>query len=248
MHDSDFYTGLPAQLYDQFFPEIDEQELAFYAKHIQISPAPALEIACGTGRILLPLLEQGFAVEGFDASPEMLQLCKRKAKQQNLRPTLYQQTMQNLKLPKKYGCLFSPLGSFGQIEDRDDAQKALRNFYDHLVLGGKLVMYLHLLWHNAPTFGDWHQHEPVMKNGTKIVVHEKLIHDPIEQLIFATYRYEVQQKNEIIAQTSHEMTMRWYSRFEFQMMLQQVGFGNIQVSAGYQDNGPFDVMLFVAQK
>lgn len=243
-----FYAGLPATLYDSFFPEVDEQELAFYAQHIKDCAPPALEVACGTGRILLPLLERGLDVEGFDASPEMLAQCKAKAAQKHLSPVLYQQLMQDLSLSKKYGCVFSPLGSFQQVADRDDAQQALQKFYNHLLPGGKLIMYLHLPWYDAPTFGDWHEHESVVMGDKKIIVHEKSIHDPLEQLVFSTYRYEVWQNNIMQSREEKEQTIRWYSRYEFEMMLEGAGFSTVTVSAGYEDYGPFDVMLFCAVK
>jgi ubiquinone/menaquinone biosynthesis C-methylase UbiE len=243
-----FYSGLSATLYDSFFFEIDKEELSFYEHYIKQSQEPVLEIACGTGRILIPLLKRGYDIEGFDSSSHMLQLCKDKAKKNNVQPILYQQEMQSLQLPKTYGCMFSPLGSYQQIADRKDAQQALQKFYEYLMLDGMLIIYLYLPWYNTPTFGQWYQHESIKKDGKKIIVYEKLIHDPIEQLIFAQYRYEVWQDDICIAKEEKEMTIRWYSRFEFQMMLEQSGFKNIQVAAGYQDNGPFDQMMFIAQK
>lgn len=243
-----FYKGLPATLYDSFFSEVDEQELNFYAQHISACPQPALEVGCGTGRLLLPLLERGLNVEGFDASPEMLVLCKEKATQLGFSPVLYEQNMQHLALSKQYGCIFSALGTFQQLMHRADAQQALQKFYDHLLPGGRLVVYLYLPWHNAPPFGDWHQHEAVYSDDTEIVVREKLVHDPLEQLIFSTYRYELKRNEIVVAQEEAELVVRWYSRYEFVMMLERAGFKNITVSAGYEDNGPFDVMLFCATK
>ena len=243
-----FYSGLSATLYDSFFPEIDEPEINFYAQHILACPQPALEIACGTGRMLLPLLERGLDVEGFDASPEMLAQCRAKAAEKNLSPILYEQYMQDLSLSKQYGCIFSPLGSFQQMSDRADAQQALQKFYDHLLPGGRLIVYLHLPWHDAPPFGEWHEHEAIKAGDTEIVVHEKSVHDPLEQLLFSTYRYEVFENSVCIEREEYELTLRWYSRYEFKMMLERVGFKNITVSAGYNDNGPFDVMLFCAAR
>ena len=243
-----FYKGLPATLYDSFFPHVDEQELDFYARHIASSAHPALEVGCGTGRILLPLLERGLAVEGFDASLDMLELCRAKAEQLHLAPVLYEQRMQDLALSKQYGCIFSALGTFQQIADRDDAQRALQKFYDHLMPGGRLIVYLHLPWQDALVFGDWHEHETVKSDDVEIVVHEKSIHEPIEQLVFSRYRYAVKRNDVIVAQEEKELTIRWYSRYEFVMMLECAGFKDITVSAGYEDNGPFDVMLFRAMK
>ena len=37
-----------------------------------------LELACGTGRLTIPLAREGFAVTGLDLSPEMLRIAERK--------------------------------------------------------------------------------------------------------------------------------------------------------------------------
>ncbi len=244
-----FYSSLSARCYDLFFPIVDESELSFFAKQIKAAQGPALEIGCGTGRILIPLLERGYAVEGFDNSPEMLDLCKQQALKQNIKPILYQQTMQALSLPKQYGCLYSPLGTFQQLADREDAYQALHRFHEHLLPNGKLIIYLYLAWHNAPLFGQWHAHEPVtLKDGNILRVHEKGIHDPISQQLFMSYRYELWDKDKLVHEELKELTTRWYSRYEFELMLERVGFKDVIVSAGYNDEGPFDTMLFVAKK
>ncbi len=49
---------------------------------------PILEPMCGTGRFLLPLIEDGFDVHGFDASDHMLGVLHAKAKPKNLKPTV----------------------------------------------------------------------------------------------------------------------------------------------------------------
>lgn len=229
--------------------EVDQQELQFYEQVIRsISmPLPALEIACGTGRVLLPLLQKGLHVEGFDSSPEMLAICASKATQQGLHPILYEQSMQTLSLPKKYGCLFSPLGSFQQLADVQDAYAALQRFYKHLVPSGMLVMYLYLPWYNAPEFGVWHEHEPVtLSDGNTLRVFEHAVHDVFEQQLHMRYRYEVWQQQQLLTTEHKEMTIRWYSRHEFELMLNMVGFRHVTVQAGYRDEGPADVMLFVA--
>lgn len=244
-----FYKGLSAQYYDQFFNEVDDQEVEFYKKCIASSPTPALEIACGTGRIMLPLLEKGLQVEGFDSSPEMLEILQQKAFQKNLSPTVYQQEMQSLALPKKYGCLFSPLGSFQQISDLSDAYAALYRFYDHLVPNGMLVIYVYLPWYNAPEFGVWHEHDEVSLHDNKVLrVFEKAVHDVIAQQVHLNYRYEVWQGDMLLEQECKQMCIIWYSRHEFELMLQSIGFKDIKVQQGYQDDGPADVMIFKAYK
>lgn len=244
-----FYNGLSAQYYDTFFHEVDEQELTFYQRCIISSPAPALEIACGTGRIMLPLLEKGLQVEGFDDSQEMLEILQQKASQKQIHPTVYHQTMQSLALPKKYGCLFSPLGSFQQLADIGDAYKALQCFYEHLIPGGMLVIYLYIPWYNAPQVGLWHEHDAILLCDGKVLrVFEKAVHDLLEQRVHLSYRYEIWQTDKLLLTEQKKMCIRWYSCYEFELMLQSVGFKDIEVNQGYQDDGPADVMIFMAYK
>src|SRR5437762_11465114 len=76
----------------------DFRGIAFFHNRIRHNSGVALEIACGTGRLLVPLLRDGLAVEGLDASAEMLALCRTKAAHVGVTPTLYQQLMQDLDL------------------------------------------------------------------------------------------------------------------------------------------------------
>lgn len=244
-----FYKNLSVTYYDAFFNEGNDQELTFYEQCITSSPAPALEIACGTGRILLPLLEKGLQVEGFDSSAQMLEILQQKASQKQMHPTVYLQTMQSLALPKKYGCLFSPLGSFAQLADIGDAYKALQCFYEHLIPGGMLVIYLYIPWYNAPQVGLWHEHDAILLcDGKALRVFEKAVHDLLEQQVHLSYRYEIWQNNVLLEQEYKQMCIRWYSRYEFELMLQSVGFKDIKVQQGYCNDGLADVMIFTARK
>jgi SAM-dependent methyltransferase len=53
--------------------------VAFYASLAQQTGGPVLEIACGTGRVAIPIARQGFAVTGLDVVPAMLVRARFKA-------------------------------------------------------------------------------------------------------------------------------------------------------------------------
>jgi SAM-dependent methyltransferase len=53
--------------------------VAFYAALAQETGGPVLEIACGTGRVAIPIARQGFAVTGLDVVPAMLDRARFKA-------------------------------------------------------------------------------------------------------------------------------------------------------------------------
>ena len=91
--DDENYHGLVAESYDLFrgdAPVENEAWFGFYKRRLEERPGLALEAGCGTGRILLPFLQAGYAMEGVDSSSEMLAICGEKASRMGLHPTLYQ--------------------------------------------------------------------------------------------------------------------------------------------------------------
>ena len=73
------YRGLAAECYDLWFGNEPFWDQAFFHHRVRRNGGAALEIACGTGRLLVPFLRDGLAVEGLDASAEMLAICRSKA-------------------------------------------------------------------------------------------------------------------------------------------------------------------------
>ena len=135
------YAGLVAQTWDLLRGDTSNwPDRAFYRRQIRIYGEPVLDAGCGTGRLLLDYLAEGIDVDGVDVSPEMLALCRRKAEIAGLQPTLYQQAMEELELPRRYGTIIVPSSSFQLILDEDAAAEALRRLGGHLQPAGVLVM------------------------------------------------------------------------------------------------------------
>ena len=70
------YRGLATECYDLWFGSEPFWDQVFFRDRIRHNGGAALEIACGTGRLLAPFLRDGLAVEGLDASSEMLAICR----------------------------------------------------------------------------------------------------------------------------------------------------------------------------
>jgi 2-polyprenyl-3-methyl-5-hydroxy-6-metoxy-1,4-benzoquinol methylase len=69
----DTRTGLIADWYDDRLSERKEN-IDYYVGVFQGHSGSALELACGTGRLLLPLAQSGVAIEGLDSAPEPLRV------------------------------------------------------------------------------------------------------------------------------------------------------------------------------
>ncbi|HLK25621.1 MAG TPA: class I SAM-dependent methyltransferase, partial [Caulobacteraceae bacterium] len=71
----------------------DTPQLAYLEAAVTRFGQPVLDLACGVGRLLLPLARAGVDIDGCDLSGDMLDHCRRKADAEGLRPGLYEQPM-----------------------------------------------------------------------------------------------------------------------------------------------------------
>src|SRR3954471_4387091 len=95
-----WHYGLVAKWWSEF--NVDGPEVPYFQAIIERFGQPALDVACGTGRLLLPYLRAGLDVDGCDISEDMLALCREAAAREGLSPTLYAQAMYELDLPRRY--------------------------------------------------------------------------------------------------------------------------------------------------
>src|SRR5215468_372307 len=231
------YRGLAAECYDLWFGSEPFWDQAFFHDRIRHNGGAALEIACGTGRLLVPFLRDGLAVEGMDASAEMLAICRRKAAHVGVTPTLHRQLMQDLDLPTRYRTVFIPTCSFQILADRDEAFEALRRFHGHLEPGGELLVTLAVPWRDFGVERQWRLRRSGVRpsDGATILIHEATESDRVEQVQQIWMRHEVFKDGRLVQTQLRTHRLRWYYKHEFVMMLESVGFREIVVQCGYTD-------------
>ena len=77
-----------AQFYDAYVGDY-ARDLPLYLALASKAHAPILEIGCGSGRVLLPLVQAGHLVTGVDISEEMLRLADEKLNKNHLRREMH---------------------------------------------------------------------------------------------------------------------------------------------------------------
>jgi SAM-dependent methyltransferase len=106
--------------------------------------AGILELACGTGRCLLPLAAAGHRVTGVDVSPAMLDLLRRKAEAAGAevagRVRAVQGDMRDFDLGARFDFVFIALNSLMHLESQAEQRAALACAARHLEPGGRLLV------------------------------------------------------------------------------------------------------------
>lgn len=129
----DQYYGILAEACDAYIASADFSDLSVYENITKSGGGTALELACGTGRVLLPLLEAGYSVKGMDSSDEMLALCfsKGEALPQKQTP-VYTNQNGNFELGAKFGTIFCAVASFTLIPTLEAMEQSLICIKTHL--------------------------------------------------------------------------------------------------------------------
>ena len=239
MTDQDYeYGGMIASNWDLLRGDTSDWPDRFFFRNIIADGGqPALEVGCGTGRLLLDYLSEGLDVDGVDVSPEMLELCRKNAKDLGLRPTLYQQAVESLDVPRKYRTIFIPSSSFQLVTDLTDAQTALERCYRHLLIGGRLVMSIMDVSQDAAK--GWQVVAEAHRPQDGLLVRRWLNseYDPEAQLEHTQDRYELLDEGRVVASEEYKRSpaTRGYSLGQINKMMETAGFQEVRAVSDFSE-------------
>lgn len=229
-----YYSRLSSEVYDLDKPIGSSfGDIEYYLERLASCNGRILEPATGTGRMLIPMLEKGFQVDGFDLSEEMLDTCRANCKARGLEPKLFNAKMESFSIDAKYAAIVIPTGTFLLLHEREASVQALHNFHHHLEAGGRLIVDLHVpsnIELEKTSTRTWQA-----ANGDTLTVESKKIEvDWIRQYFVSQGRYERWHEGRLVETELERYPMRWYGVEEFKAILEKVGFNNISISSGYQ--------------
>lgn len=261
-----WHHGLIARYWADFTVATAEELLA-YRGAIERFGEPALDLGCGTGRILVPLLAEGFDVDGVDISEDMLAWCRKRATQAGFEPRLELGAMHELDLRRRYRTIYI-CDSFGIGGDRANDLEALRRVHRHLEPGGALV-FSHWLPYEGLDERSWSRWLPsqgadlprpwpesgerhVAADGDELELINRLADlDPFLQRHALEIRARLWRGSELIAEEERALLENLYFVPELRLMLETAGFTRISVEGGYsgrpatRDDG---MVVFVAER
>lgn len=101
-----------------------------------------LEIGCGTGRVLKPLLDTGHEVTGVDISVEMLEIAEKKLKHHvdSGGVRLLHHNFIHSPLPKRYDMVLVTFYTFNYLLESQEQESFLANVYETVRPGGRIIM------------------------------------------------------------------------------------------------------------
>lgn len=241
-----FYGGgLAVESYDLFAGEAGKLtgDIEFYLDLARDRGGKVLELACGTGRILTPLVEAGFEVTGVDISRAMLDLADRKL--QALRPSAWGRArlvcspMQAFETQDRFDLVLIPARSFQHLVDPVDQRKTLERVWRCLNPGGMLVIdmfdaRLEVCVGVPPAPPPREVVDPVSGRRFRRTCLGRHT-NPFEQTTGERMRIEeLDAQGDVLGSHETSWTLRWSTRQEMAYLLELTGFEALSVYSDFQ--------------
>ena len=230
------YTSLEAELHDLFWESEETPELEWMDALLREFPGPSLEVGCGSGRLLLPLLRNGHPIEGLEPSTEMLDLCREQAG--DLEPILHPGDMAGFETDKLYRSILIPAFT---LQLSPDPAAVLRRMRTRLTDDG--ILYLTVFRPFAELDGDlpeneWYDdHQADLPGGGSATLITRHQLDREAQLLHRQHHYRVEQDTKVREHRS-EQTVRWFEPKQLVRLLEDTGFTIDRALADFDESLP----------
>ena len=231
-----------------------DDDLPMYAHLADRAGGPILDLACGTARVGTALAAAGFEVHGIDASPALLAIARRRAKERALEIVLEPGDMRRLASRVRFGAVFCALDSFLHLGSTQDQLDTLEGVRRVLKPGGILAVDVFnpaldrlAAWDGVlRTQGSFTDAE-----GTTVTHFVSWEVDPGAQRIDASHIYDALDDDGRVQRRVSRMSLRYLHRFELELALRCAGFEQIETYGTWAldpYDGERDRLIAVATK
>ena len=225
-----------ARLYDPWSASVTE-DVEFYVEEALSAGGPVVELACGTGRITVPVAKAGVSVIGVDSSAGMLAVARELAAASGVseRVDLRLGDLREPPVPERVPLVLVPFRSLLHMTTETDRERALGAARELLEPGGRLVfdVFAPAQEDIEATDGRWLEREPG--------IFERADWDEGERTLTLSVRR---------GEEASTMELAWLSALEWRRLLERAGF-EIEAHYGWFDRRPYsgqEDFVFVAER
>ncbi len=200
-----------------------------------------VDVACGTGAVLLYLAARGVDIDGTDLSEEMCRVASAKAEAMGLRLRIIPADMTAFSSGRKYSLAIIARSGFMHLPTQELQIRALQNLREQLLPGGILTLNTFDPW--PPMQAQQMQTGPedysfrleyVNSSGNREKIYNAITYDPYTQQMSGSWKFEEYDADgRIIGTRVRPLLMRQTTRWEMFLLARLCGFEVTDIYRGY---------------
>ncbi|MBE7491807.1 MAG: class I SAM-dependent methyltransferase [Planctomycetes bacterium] len=229
-------------LYDLFSTGVPG-DTGYFAR-LAAGAGRVLELACGTGRTLIPMARAGAKVTGIELAPDMFKACRDKVAAAGLerKVTLHRGDMRRFALKQTFPLVVIPYRAFQHLLDVRDQRACLECCREHLTRQGRLVINLfdpnlNILAANLTHHGSAARNVGSVKtpDGGRITALATRVPCPEEQYVVEDWVFEkFDRQGNSQWRKSRVFSLRYFFRYEMEHLFELCGLRVEKLEGGFQ--------------
>jgi Methylase involved in ubiquinone/menaquinone biosynthesis len=205
-------------------PEATQQQVQGIISYLDLQPGESvLDMACGYGRIAIPLAQQGLQVTGLDLSDVLLGQARAAAREAGVQVNWQRGDMREIPWTEEFDAVVSVFTSFGYFADERENLRVLEGIRRALKPGGQVLIDV--------MNRDWRVRQDIQRHwfeaGELIVLAEPWL-DPVAGRTGETWRWLEGGEWQ-----SMEFDVRIYTATELKAMIEAAGLRWVTVYGGW---------------
>ena len=213
---------------------------------------PILELGCGTGRITVPIAQDGHHVVGLDRSGAMLERAERRARRANVEVRWVEGDMRAFSFNEAFALVFVALNSFLML-DPNDRWSCLARVREHLAPRGRVAIDVFqpdpevVVGLDGGVADEWERVDPESSRPVRKFSSSRANVDGVTQRIW----YDETDDDGAVQRIGGTTTLHYLYRREAELLFSEAGFV-IETLHGDYDGNPADAqsrkLLVVAKR
>ena len=231
-----------AEYYDHSTKQPDD--IGFYQSILPSPDSTVLELGCGTGRVLVPLVEHCSYIHGIDISEAMLTLCRKKLQALSAskkRCIVQPGDITDLNLGRSFDLITAPFRVFQNLETDEEVDGFFQTVRTHLAPGGTCILNVFRPFLDKKAMAtQWTSDEEILSweapiEGGRVTCHDRRKRiDPEMQVAYTDLVYRRYRGEKLEDEAVLNLLMRYYYADEFVEMIENHGFRIFNRWGGYK--------------
>ncbi|OGR68029.1 MAG: hypothetical protein A2081_02690 [Elusimicrobia bacterium GWC2_61_19] len=208
-------------------------DMKFLLAEAKKARGPVLELACGTGRLTIPLKRAGIDITGLDLAAPMLAQARGKAAEAGVKVNFVRGDARNFRLGRRFKLIFMAFNSLQHIGRRQDLEALFFCVSRHLAPGGRFIFDVfnpnpHCLVRDCDELLPVAYYQDPAGGG-KMLVNEQYSYDRAAQVSRLTWHYRREKDGKTLKKS---LNLRCFYPEELRALVHYNGF---KVLARYGD-------------
>ena len=196
-----YWDGLHYDAFNQPYAD----DFKFLLAEAKKARGPVLELACGTGRLTIPLKKAGIDIAGLDLAAPMLVRARAKAAGAGVKIDFVHGDARKFRLKKRFKLIFMAFNSMQHLARREDIEGLFSSIAAHLAPGGRFIFDV---FNPDPGYltRDTEELLPVAyypdpAGGGKVLVNEQYSYDKAAQVSRLIWHYRREKDGKTVKKT-----------------------------------------------